>query len=281
MPFSLASTATAAGYRLEAHDSVGSTNAVALERAATGDPGRLWVVSKRQESGRGRRGRIWATPEGNLAATVLLVEPFGLRLAATLGFVAGLALADALDAVIPDGRIAIATDGGSAGRGQGKSPGGDRFELKWPNDMLAGGAKLAGILLESLLLPGNRSALAIGIGVNVVAYPQDVPYPATSLKALGFNGNAEALFIALSHAWTENIGVWNGGAGLTEVRQRWLSRAAGLGSEVAVRVDGNIVRGVFETIDEDCRFVIRADGELLRIAAGDVHFGAVASAGVA
>jgi BirA family biotin operon repressor/biotin-[acetyl-CoA-carboxylase] ligase len=275
MGFSLAPTAIAEGYRLEAHDSVGSTNAIALERASAGGAGKLWVVSKRQESGRGRRGRAWATPEGNLAATLLLVEAYELKLAATLGFVAGLALADALNAVVPARRIAIAADAG----GQGNR--GDRFELKWPNDVLADGAKLAGILLESSLLSGNRVALAIGIGVNVVAHPEDVPYPATSLKALGFHGDAETLFLALSDAWSENIRVWSNGAGLTEIRQRWLSRAAGLGSEVAVRVDGNIVRGVFETIDEDCRFVIRAGSGIVKIAAGDVHFGAVASAGAA
>lgn len=274
MAFSLAPTAIAAGYRLEAHDSVGSTNAIALERAATGDAGKLWIVSKKQESGRGRRGRAWATPEGNLAATLLLVEAYELKLAATLGFVAGLALADALNAVVPERRIAVAVDAGGQRRG-------DRFELKWPNDVLAEGAKLAGILLESSLLPGNRVALAIGIGVNVVAHPEDVPYPATSLKALGFTGDAETLFLALSDAWNENVRIWNSGAGLTEIRQRWLSRAAGLGSEVAVRVDGNVVRGVFETIDEDCRFVIRAGGGVVKIAAGDVHFGAVASAGAA
>jgi len=275
MAFVLAPTAIAADYRLEAHDSVGSTNALALERATAGDGGRLWIVSKRQESGRGRRGRVWATPEGNLAATLLLVERYELKLAATLGFVAGLALADALDAVVPDRRISIAADGGGqAGRG-------DRFELKWPNDVLAQGAKLAGILLESSLLPDNRIALAIGIGVNVVAHPEDVPYPAVSLKAMGFTGNAEGLFLALSDAWAENIRIWNGGAGLSTIRQRWLSRAAGLGSEVAVRVDGNVVRGVFETIDEDCRFVIRAGDGVVKIAAGDVHFGAVASASAA
>lgn len=275
MAFSLAPTAIAEGYRLEAHQSVGSTNAIALERATAGDPGKLWIVSKRQESGRGRRGRVWATPEGNLAATLLLVEPYELKQAATLGFVAGLALADALDAVVPDRRISVAVDGG------GKAGRGDRFELKWPNDVLAEGAKLAGILLESSLLPGNRVALAVGIGVNVVAHPEDVPYPATSLRTLGFSGDAETLFLALSDAWSENVRIWNNGAGLTDIRQRWLKRAAGLGSEVAVRVDGNVVRGVFETIDEDCRFVIRADGKVVTIAAGDVHFGAVASAGAA
>ncbi|TIO37883.1 MAG: biotin--[acetyl-CoA-carboxylase] ligase, partial [Mesorhizobium sp.] len=87
------------------------------------------------------------------------------------------ALADALDAVVPKGRIAIGLDGGSDGR--------NRFELKWPNDVLASGAKLAGILLETAILEGDRFAVAVGIGVNVVAYPKDLPYPATSLSALG------------------------------------------------------------------------------------------------
>jgi BirA family biotin operon repressor/biotin-[acetyl-CoA-carboxylase] ligase len=273
MGFTLAPTSLSEGFRLEAHDKVGSTNALALERARNGDPGRLWIVSKQQESGRGRRGRAWATPPGNLAATLLLVTTGDLRTAATLGFVAGLALGDALDAVVPNGRVAIAPDGGSgAGR--------DRFELKWPNDVLAGGAKLAGILLESALLEQGRCAIAVGIGVNVVDHPDDVPYPATSLRALGATCDAERLFLALSDAWSENARLWNDGRGLNEIRRRWLSRAAGLGSQVAVRVDGNVVRGVFETIDEDCRFVIRDDrGDMVKIAAGDVHFGAVASAG--
>ncbi|OBQ81522.1 biotin--[acetyl-CoA-carboxylase] ligase [Mesorhizobium sp. WSM3873] len=271
MAFRLAPTAASEGFRLEAHDSVGSTNALALEHARAGDPGKLWIVSKKQESGRGRRGRAWATPEGNLAATLLLVSNGELRLAATLGFVAGLALADALDAVVPQGRIAVGLDGASEGR--------NRFELKWPNDVLATGAKLAGILLESTLLEGGRFAVAVGIGVNVVAYPEDLPYPATSLQALGANCDAEMLFLALSDAWSENFRLWDDGRGLSAIRKRWLARAAGLGGEVAVRIDGNVVRGVFETIDEDCRFVIRDDdGTALTIAAGDVHFGAVASA---
>ncbi|MGF7004953.1 biotin--[acetyl-CoA-carboxylase] ligase [Aminobacter sp. BE322] len=275
MGFQLAPTASAAGFRLEAHDSVGSTNALALERALAGDPGKLWVVSKKQESGRGRRGRNWATPEGNLAATLLTILDRDLQYAATLGFVAGLALADALDAVAPNARFAVGVDGGS---GQGVK----RFELKWPNDVLASGAKLAGILLESTTLPHGRLAVAIGIGVNVVAHPTDVPYPATSLASLGSDVDAETLFLALSDGWSENERLWAGGRGLAAIRRKWLERAAGLGSEVAVRLEGNVVRGIFETIDEDCRFVIRdAKGETVKIAAGDVHFGAVASAGAA
>jgi len=274
MAFSLAPTASLDGYRLEAHETVGSTNALALERVKEGDSGKLWIVSNRQESGRGRRGRAWETPRGNLAATLLWVGQGELKLAATLGFVAGLALSDALAAVVPQERIGIGVDGG--GRG------GSRFELKWPNDVLAGGAKLAGILLESSLLADNRYALAIGIGVNVVAHPEGLPYPATSLAALGSNADAETLFLALSDAWAANARDWDEGRGLARIRNRWLEHAAGLGSDVAVRVDGNVVRGVFETIDDDCRFVIRSrGGEEVRIAAGDVHFGAVASAGAA
>ena len=141
------------------------------------------------------------------------------------------------------------------------------------------GAKLAGILLESAMLPDGRMAVAIGIGVNVVAHPLDTPYPATSLHQLGAKCDAEPLFLALSDAWMVNARLWNDGHGLDAIRRKWLTRAAGLGGEVAVRLDGEVSRGIFETIDEECRFVIRqAGGRQLKISAGDVHFGAVASA---
>ena len=110
-------------------------------------------------------------------------------------------------------------------------------------------------------------------------FREDVPYPATSLRALGAACDAATLFLALSDAWCGAMREWGDGAGLSLIRRRWLARAAGLGSEVAVRFEGRIVRGVFETIDEDCRFVIREiGGGRIAIAAGDVHFGAVASA---
>lgn len=270
MTFVLAPTAATAGYRLESHDSVGSTNAMALERARDNDPGLLWIVSKKQEAGRGRRGRTWETPEGNLAATLLFVMTDNLQHAATLGFVAGLSLSQALDAVAPGKIVRVAADGGGSGR--------NRFELKWPNDVLGDGAKLAGILLESTLIDPRRLAVAVGIGVNVVAHPEDLPYPATSLRTLGARADAETLFLALSDAWVENVRLWSDGNGLPAIRDRWLQRAAGLGGEVAVRVDGEVARGIFETIDSDCRFVIReASGRVLKISAGDVHFGAVAS----
>jgi BirA family biotin operon repressor/biotin-[acetyl-CoA-carboxylase] ligase len=272
MGFRLAPLAETGGYRLEAFDTIGSTNAEALSRALAGEPDRLWVVSRAQDSGRGRRGRNWATPAGNLAATLLKIVDGDVRHAATLGFVAGLALGDALDAVAPGAGVSIGVDGGNGA-------GIRRFELKWPNDVIVASAKLAGILLESAQLARGRLAIAIGIGVNVVAHPEGLPYPATSLSALGSRADAETLFLALSDAWTRQERIWDGGRGLADIRRSWLARAAGLGSGVAVTVNGKVVRGVFETIDEDCRFVIRDDkGGTVNIAAGDVHFGTVASA---
>ena len=192
-----------------------------------------------------------------------------------MGFVAGLSLSDALQSALPQVTISVAADAGAAADQS-------RFTLKWPNDLLADGAKLSGILLESSVLPDGRFAVAIGIGVNVVAHPVDVPYPATSLREMGSMLSAEQLFSSLSSAWAQNIALWDEGRGLDAIRQRWLARAAGLGGEVAVRMDGQILRGKFETIDEDCRFVIRLeDNSLARIAAGDVHFGAAASASAA
>ncbi|MEX0955779.1 MAG: biotin--[acetyl-CoA-carboxylase] ligase [Rhizobiaceae bacterium] len=270
MRFELAPTAIGEGYRLEAFEAVGSTNAVALERAAGGDAGKLWLVTDRQESGRGRRGRAWETPKGNLAATLLLSNIADLAVASTLGFVAGLAIGDALDAVAPHANAGI----GGAG-----SAGGARYELKWPNDVLAQGGKLAGILLESVQLPGSGYGLAIGIGVNVVSHPVEVPYPTTSLAALGARCSAADLFLALSDAWIDNMRGWSGGHGLSHIRERWLSRAAGIGSDIVVRLHGEVLRGRFETIDDECRLLLRdGTGGLRRIAAGDVHFGAVASA---
>lgn len=270
MDFRLSPLALEDGYALEAHDSVGSTNALALQRACKGHPGRLWIAARQQRQGRGRRGREWATPHGNLAASLLIVSTGNLSPLATLGFVAGLALTEALDAVAPDASPAIGIDGGGTGT--------ERYELKWPNDVLAGGAKLSGILLESVRLESGGYGLAIGIGVNVVDHPQDTPYPAISLRALGCTCGAEEVFLALSDAWTQNFRLWNGGAGLSLVRDRWLARAAGIGADIAVRESGTVRRGVFETIDEQCRIVVRERGGATHhIAAGDVHFGAVAT----
>ena len=270
--FTLGPKARAAGYRLRGHDTIGSTNTEALAAAAAGDPGGIWFAALQQTEGRGRRGRQWINPHGNLAATLLILPDADPASSATLGFVAGVTLNRALSEILPGGMVKIGIDGADA-------MGGGRVALKWPNDVLADGAKLAGILLEASKLSSGRQAVAIGIGVNVVAAPEGLPYPATSLAALGAPCSAESVFEALSDAWVEAFRLWNDGRGVGDVLKHWRASAAGIGAPVAVNQDGDVLRGIFETIDDDGRLIVRTDDtRRIAITAGDVHFGATASA---
>lgn len=270
MTFTLGPRALAAGYRLAAYDTIGSTSTEALARANAGDPGKLWIVSIEQTAGHGRRGRNWQTPPGNLAASLLLAQLGQASASATLGFAAGLALESAIRSVAPSVALKVALDEASNG--------GDRLALKWPNDVLLNGAKIAGILLEAVTRPGDVSAVVIGIGVNVLHKPKGVPYPATSLAESGAEVSAEALFTALAEAWVEQERVWNEGRGFAAIRDRWLARAAGVGAPIAVRIGTDVLRGTFETIDTDGRLIVRAgDGSSRAISAGEVHFGAAAT----
>ena len=271
--FRLGQKARDAGYRLAGFDSIGSTNSEALSAAAAGDPGGFWFASLQQTAGRGRRGREWHSPAGNLAASLLVVPDASPDTIATLGFVAGIALGAGLSSVLPKGMIRIGIDGADGADGH------SRIALKWPNDLLADGAKLAGILLEAAKTPDGRQAIIIGIGVNVVAAPQGVPYPATSLKDLGVERSAEDVFEALSDAWVDAFRLWNDGQGVAAVLKLWRGSAAGIGAPVAITQDGVVRRGIFETIDSSGRLIIRDDeGARHPITAGDVHFGATASA---
>ena len=272
MTFALGPIATAAGYGLAEFETVGSTNDEAMARARAGETGPLWVVARSQSGGRGRRGRVWSSPPGNLYTSLMIRVAVPPALAATLGFVAGLALDRAVNTVADHVRIGL--DGAGAPHGTG------RVALKWPNDVVADGAKIAGIGLESEALPDGGHALVVGIGVNVAAAPDGLPYPATSLAALKLDTTPEQLFVGLSEAWVDIHRIWRNGQGMAEIRRMWLARAAGLGSPVAVNLGSRVVRGIFETIDDDGRLVIRLDdGSATMIAAGDVHFGGVASAG--
>jgi BirA family biotin operon repressor/biotin-[acetyl-CoA-carboxylase] ligase len=156
----------------------------------------------------------------------------------------------------------------------------ERVTLKWPNDVLFDGAKVAGILLEAVTLADGRQSVVVGIGVNVREAPSGIPYPATSLAACGVDLSPQALFTTLSESWLEHFGLWNDGSGFAAVRNRWLEHAAGLGRPIAVKVGGEVYRGTFETIDGEGRMIVRAgDGSSHAITAGEVHFGAAATVG--
>ena len=272
MQFALGSKALAAGYRVEEFETIGSTNAEAMTRARQGDNGRLWIASTGQSAGRGRRGSQWATPPGNLAASLLLVVDANPGVAATLGFVAGLALDESLRSLAPDLAISIAGDG--AENRQSKNAG--RLRLKWPNDVLFDGGKLAGILLEAEPVANGKLAVVIGIGVNVLSVPAELPYPGASLVTLGLNADAPLVFEGLSDAWASIEQIWDGGRGFSQIRALWLDRAIGIGEDVVIRIGEDTQRGVFETIDGEGRLVIVTnDGSQRAISAGEVHFGAM------
>ena len=270
MLFSLGPRSISAGYRLAAFESIGSTNAEAMSRARDGERGPIWFVTSEQTAGRGRRYRPWIAQRGNLASSVLEVIDVTPAVAATLGFAAGLALETALQ------RISVEASLRSAGSEHMK------YSLKWPNDVLAGRKKLAGILLEAEAVAGDGLAVVVGIGTNVIAAPEGTPTPATSLAALGVHVGAWELFAELSDSWAEYRGIWDDGRGFGEIRRLWLERAAGLGQPVAIQAGATTIEGTFDTIDEaGCMIVRTADGRRVPISAGDVYFGSVASVGAA
>jgi len=228
-------------------DTVDSTNAEALRRARAGERGPLWIVARQQTAGRGRRGRAWVSAPGNLYATLLLTDPAPASAAPQLGFVAGLALHDAAMAVAP----AL-----------------PQLALKWPNDMLCGGRKIAGILVEG---EGAPLAVAIGIGVNCLHHPKATEFPATDFAAEGADVAAEALFERLAAAMPARLAQWDRGAGFAAIRAAWIERAHGLGRPVRVRLAEREATGVFEGIDPTGRLLLRLDnGGLEAIAAGEV-----------
>jgi BirA family biotin operon repressor/biotin-[acetyl-CoA-carboxylase] ligase len=240
--------ATAAGVRLVAHEVLGSTNAEALSLARQGERGPLWVTADRQSAGRGRRGRAWISPPGNLYASLLLTGPAAAEHWPQLSFVAALAIHDAVVEVAADLKPQLA--------------------IKWPNDLLLAGAKFAGILIEG---EGDVNAVAVGIGVNCASHPADTDFPATDLAAAGATVSPATLLSALSIKMLGRIAQWNAGEGFSTIRADWLARASGMGEDVRVRLAERELVGRFEALDEAGALVLRLpDGSTTTIAAGDV-----------
>ncbi len=246
----LGASAKANSYRLIVHDSIASTNEEAMRLARDGDPGRLWVVAREQKQGRGRRGRTWSSPPGNLYASLLLSDSAPPEHLPELGFVAALALLSALREIVGDD---------------------PRLGLKWPNDILFDGAKLSGILLESSPLPNRSVACVAGFGVNCRSHPASLSYAATDLASIGAALNApEDVLARLSNAMVEMLGIWSAGAGFGEIRALWLRHALGVGAPIHVAFGEKNISGVFDTIDARGRLILRQGDKTRAIEAGDV-----------
>jgi BirA family biotin operon repressor/biotin-[acetyl-CoA-carboxylase] ligase len=236
-----------AGWRVERFGVIDSTSEEARRRALAGDCGRLWIVADRQTQGRGRHGRDWRSPNGNFHGSALLVDPCAPGDAPQLGFVAGLA---ALEAT---------RDLGARGVG-----------LKWPNDLVADGAKLAGILLEGWSV-GARFAVSVGIGVNLAEHPADLSYPATHLAALiGRPVRSREFLERLAMRFDEQLSAFARGAGFAAIRERWLQHAAGLGAPLRATTTTGAREGIFTGLDLSGRLLLRRQDTIETIESADV-----------
>ena len=238
------------GWRIVRLGAVDSTNEEARRRALTGDSDRLWIVANEQTAGRGRRGRAWISPRGNLHASALMIDPCPPALAAQLGFVAGVALAGA------------ASDLGATDVG-----------LKWPNDLMSRGAKCAGILIEGFGLGSGRTACVVGIGVNCAHAPESVGYATSCLTRAG-GGQAVVpgeLFERLIERFDDALDEWRAGQAFDPIRAAWLGYAVGLGERIAVQNGASQREGVFEGIDAAGRLLIHSEHGLDAFEAADVR----------
>jgi BirA family biotin operon repressor/biotin-[acetyl-CoA-carboxylase] ligase len=239
-----------ADHRLIVHEAVDSTHRVARELAAAGAADRTVVWAQRQTAGRGRLGRSFASPPGNLYVSFVLRPAIAPAAASQLSFVAAVALAETVRGVLP--------------------PGG-RVTLKWPNDVLVDGRKVAGILLEAVTTPGGAlDAVLLGIGVNVVSHPPATTYGATDLAVAGGAVGVPALLERLAVALADWRARWQA-EGFAPVRAAWLAAAHGRGEPIDVRRGNALISGRFADLDADGALIVEsAGGRRERITAGEV-----------
>lgn len=236
-------------FRLAAYDTIGSTNDEAKRLAREGEAEGLIVCAKAQTAGRGRRGRNWASPPGNLYSSTLLRPNCRAGTAAQLGFVAALGVGGAIGELAPEIGLLC----------------------KWPNDLLANGKKVSGILLETEMIAGDiPDFVVLGVGVNLASSPSDTPYPATSLAA---EGAPEIVPLTMISVFARHFAKWLARwreEGFAPIRQAWLARASGLGEPVQVRLERDTLEGRFLDLDGDGALLLGVAGGSRRIAAGEI-----------
>lgn len=212
--------------------------ALAFAGAAEG----VWLRAIEQTAGRGRLGRAWVSPPGNLHASTIVRLRAADPSPATLAMVASVALDEVLRAY------------------------GAEAWIKWPNDLFIGDAKLTGILLERA-----GDAVVVGMGVNLAHHPDGLERAVTSLAAQGLSAPDPAAFLQdLAEAFARWLNLWR--SGLDPVRRRWLERAHPAGTALSVRLpDQAPIDGLFDGLQADGALRLRlAHGEVQVIHAGDV-----------
>lgn len=252
------------GYRLLAFDEIDSTNAEGMRLAATGETGPLWIWARTQTLGRGRSGRTWTSVPGNLYASLLIRLDCPSDVVHQLSLLAGVAAYDAIRSAALRAGAAVAG-----------------LRLKWPNDVLIGEAKMAGILPESTRMPGAPGAVvaAVGVGINLAGHPEGLGRTVTDFAAQGCRIDPADMLGELAVAMEGWLGRWANGAGFAHVREAWLQRAGPAGERVTVNTGRERVEGIFVGIDGQGALVLRdPSGAERRFTYGDVTLGAAAGA---
>lgn len=223
----------------------GSTNDDLASLAREGAPEGVWLRAGRQSGGRGRQGREWHSPPGNLyASTIVRIRP-GDPPSPTLALVAAVALHEVVSA------FAVA---------------GVTIEIKWPNDLLVAGAKLSGILLERI-----DDAIVVGFGVNLADHPDELARPAINMGMLGGAPDPARFLEALASGFARWVGCWRD-EGLEPIRERWIAVAHPLGTALSTHTaSGARIEGLFDGLDESGALRLRLpDGRSHVVHAGDV-----------
>lgn len=233
---------------------VASTNLECMERARSGDEGRLWITAVRQTGGRARRGRSWVSEPGNLYSSLLLIDPAPWAALASLPLAVTVAVEAAVSSALP-------------------AEAAQTLRIKWPNDLLIGGRKTSGILIEAEQLPDGRRAVVIGCGINVAHRPEAGLYPTTCLAEQGSAVTPQDMFAQLVVTMDRALRLWDQGRGVAAIRDAWIERAQGIGEPVTVNLPDRQIHGLFDGIDVEGRLMLALpDGSRQTIASGDVFF---------
>lgn len=235
-------------------DAIDSTNAEALRRAAKGERGPVWLRADRQLQGRGRSGRAWASPSGNLSATLLFRPGCEVERLSQLSLIAGIAVFDAVAASFSSAGVSVP----------------DGLRVKWPNDVMIAEAKLSGILIETTHMGGEIVA-AVGCGMNISTTPDVTGRAVTRLADHGIETTPSDVLGHLSHAFRRWLAVWQAGDNFPAIREAWLERAGPLGAPMTIHTGAGHSAGAFSGIDPaGALLLMDAAGSLRRFHYGDV-----------
>ena len=237
-------------FRLECHEVLESTSSLVKQRAEAGEAEGLAIQALRQSAGRGRQGRGWESPAGNLYISVLLRPAVPLRDAPQWSFVAAVALAETLNGLLPEA---------------------SKLSLKWPNDLLLQGAKAAGILVETGIAPSHAlDWICIGIGVNIRSKPNLPDRPTACLAEYlaappAPEALAQSLLVSLAHWHDVRLQ-----QGFAPIREAWLRHAPAMGAPISLKRDGALLEGAFAGLSPEGGLLLAKGREVQLILAGEI-----------